>query len=100
MAVVSPETKMEYVTVVTPDTKIEYMPMIITRSKGIFFVENKKVNDSSMEHNNIAYNIYCKYQPITDRLFVGRTNARQLKFMVEDKTYLIDITKFKKRTAM
>lgn len=72
-------------------------------SQGIFFVENEKVGASKNKiqiHTNTANSIYNNYGPATDKRFVGRTNARQLKFNVKDKTYLIDITKLKKRTAM
>ncbi|ALL05174.1 hypothetical protein AQ505_06505 [Pedobacter sp. PACM 27299] len=92
-----------YVKLVSPDTKTEFGITLTTPSQGIFFVENEKVAASKNKikiHTKTANSIYNYYGPATDKRFVGRTNARQLKFNVKDKTYLIDITKFKKRTAM
>lgn len=92
-----------YIKLVSPDTKTEFGITLTTPSQGIFFVENEKVGASKNKiqiHTNTANSIYNNYGPATDKRFVGRTNARQLKFNVKDKTYLIDITKFKKRTAM
>ena len=92
-----------YIKLVSPDTKTEFGITLTTPSQGIFFVENEKVGASTNKikiHTNTANSIYNNYGPATDKRFVGRTNARQLKFNVKDKTYLIDITKFRKRTAM
>ncbi|WP_222536305.1 hypothetical protein [Pedobacter polysacchareus] len=92
-----------YIKLVSPDTKTEFGITLTTPSQGIFFVENEKVGASKNKieiHTKTANSIYNNYGPATDKRFVGRTNARQLKFNVKDKTYLIDITKFKKRTAM
>ncbi|WP_316823064.1 hypothetical protein [Pedobacter gandavensis] len=92
-----------YIKLVSPDTKTEFGITLTTPSQGIFFVENEKVGASKNQikiHTKTANSIYNNYGPATDKRFVGRTNARQLKFNVKDKTYLIDITKFKKRTAM
>lgn len=92
-----------YIKLVSPDTKTEFGITLTRPSQGIFFVENEKVGASKNKiqiHTNTANSIYNNYGPATDKRFVGRTNARQLKFNVKDKTYLIDITKLKKRTAM
>lgn len=89
-----------YVVVVSPETKMEFGIMLEAPSKGMFFVENEKVGGQNVEHTNTANSLYNKYGPATDQMFVGRTNARQLKFKTEGQTYLVDITKFKKRTAM
>ncbi|WP_316753503.1 hypothetical protein [Pedobacter gandavensis] len=92
-----------YIKLVSPDTKTEFGITLTTPSQGIFFVENEKVGASKNKikiHTKTANSIYNNYGPATDKRFVGRTNARQLKFNVKDKTYLIDITKFKNRTAM
>lgn len=92
-----------YIKLVSPDTKTEFGITLTTPSQGIFFVENEKVGASKNKikiHTKTANSIYNNYGPATDKRFVGRTNARQLKFNVKDKTYLIDVTKLKKRTAM
>lgn len=93
-----------YIKKVNPDTKTEFGITLTAPSQGIFFVENEKVNISNKNtienHTKTANSIYNKYGPSTDKRFLGRTNARQLKFNIKDKTYLIDITKFKDRTAM
>lgn len=92
-----------YIKLVKPDAKTEFGITLTAPSQGIFFVENEKVGASKNKieiHTKTANSIYNNYGPATDKRFVGRTNARQLKFNVKDKTYLIDITKFKKRTAM
>lgn len=89
-----------YIKLVSPDTKTEFGITLTTPSQGIFFVENEKVGASKNKikvHTKTANSIYNNYGPATDKRFVGRTNARQLKFNVKDKTYLIDITKFKKK---
>ncbi|WP_121966606.1 hypothetical protein [Myroides sp. N17-2] len=89
-----------YVAVVSPEAKMEFGIMLEAPSKGMFFVENEKVGGPNVEHTNTANSLYNKYGPATDQMFVGRTNARQLKFKTEGQTYLVDITKFKKGTAM
>lgn len=89
---------------VNPDTKTEFGMTLTAPSQGIFFVENEKVGASNKKtienHTRAANSIYNNYGPSTDKRFVGRTNVRQLKFNIKDKTYLIDITEFKHRTAM
>ncbi|PDS25880.1 hypothetical protein, partial [Flavobacterium branchiophilum] len=93
----------KYIKLVSAETKTEFGFTIIAPSQCIFFVENTKVNATSSQienHTKIANSIYNKFGPSSDKLFVGRTNARQLKFSITDKTYFIDITQLKKRTAM
>lgn len=93
----------KYIKVVNKDIKTEFGITISAPSQGAFFVENTKTNapnDIIEIHTKTANSIYNNYGPSTEKRFLGRTNARQLKFIIEDKTYLIDITKFKKRTAM
>jgi hypothetical protein len=88
---------------VSPETKTEFGITLTAPSQGIFFVENEKVNalQNTIEiHRKTANSIYNKYGPASERRFVGKTNARQLKFNIKDKTYLIDVSKLKKRTAM
>lgn len=92
-----------YIKLVDHDTKTEFGITITAPSQGMFFVENQKVSASKNKieiHTKTANSIYNNYGPATDIMFVGRTNARQLKFKSNNKTYLIDITQFKKRTAM
>ncbi|MBW3518071.1 hypothetical protein [Flavobacterium sp. NKUCC04_CG] len=92
-----------YIKVVNADAKTEFGITMTTPSQGMFFVENKKItgSKSALEyHNRIANSLYNDYGPSTDKRFVGSTNARQLKFITKDKTYLIDITKLNDRTAM
>ena len=93
----------KYIKLVHHDTKTEFGITISAPNQGIFFVENTTVSgqeDKIEIHSKTAKSIYNNWGPCTDERFLGRTNARQLKFILDDKTYLIDITKFKKRTAM
>lgn len=88
---------------VNQDIKTDFGITLTSPSEGIFFVENQKVAASEEEieiHKKTADFIYNKYGPATDNRFVGRTNARELKFITAKKTYLIDITMLNKRTAM
>lgn len=92
-----------YIKSVSPDVKTAFGITLTAPSQGVFFVENEKVVGSKDKidiHTKTANLIYNNYGPATNKRFVGRTNARQLKFSTKKKTYLIDITKFKKRTAM
>ncbi len=92
-----------YIKQVDPELKTAFGITLTSPSQGIFFVQNKKVDAFKSEieaHIQVANSIYNNYGPATDRRFVGTTNARQLKFHTKERTYLIDITKFKKRTAL
>lgn len=92
-----------YIKSVDPQVKTAFGITLTAPSQGIFFVQNKKVDAFKSEiedHIQAANSIYNKYGPATDLRFVGTTNARQLKFHTKDRTYLIDITKFKRRTAL
>lgn len=92
-----------YIKLVSTDTKTEFGMTFTAPSQAILFVENEKVSASknSIEiHTRNANSIYNNYGPSTDNRFVGRTNAQQLKFIIKDKTYLVDVTEFKDRTAM
>ncbi len=92
-----------YIKLVDSDVKTEFGITLTAPAQGIFFVQNKKVDAFKSEiesHNKAASSIYNNYGPATNERFVGKTNARQLKFHTRDKTYLIDITKFKRRTAL
>lgn len=96
-------TSSKYIQKVKSDAKMEFGITVTAPSQGIFFVENKSVDASKNEidkHVNAANSIYNNFGPASDERFVGRTNARQLKFNVRDKTYLIDITQLRDRTAM
>jgi hypothetical protein len=93
----------KYIKLVNRDTKTEFGFTITGPNQGVFFVENTKVRaakDKIEIHTSVANSIYNNWGPSTDKRFLGKTNARQLKFNLNDKTYLIDITEFKKRTAM
>lgn len=80
----------KYIKIVNPDTKTEFGITLTAPSQGIFFVENEKVSTSNKKtienHTRAANTIYNNYGPSTDKRFVGRTNARQLKFNIKDKT--------------
>lgn len=89
-----------YIKVVSPDTKTEFGITLKAPSEAIFFVENVNITGDNQVHTNLANSLYNQYGPATDKRVVGRTDARQLKFILKDKTYLIDITKLKKRTAL
>lgn len=92
-----------YVQLVPSDTKTEFGITLTAPSQGIFFVQNEKISapeKSNTKHIQVSNFIYNVYGPATDKMFVGRTNARQLKFSLNDKTYLVDVTKLKKRNAM
>lgn len=89
-----------YIKLVSPETKTEFGITVIAPSTAIFFVENLNVKGDNEVHTKLANSLYNQYGPATDKRVVGRTDARQLKFRLKDKTYLIDITKLKKRTAM
>jgi uncharacterized lipoprotein len=93
----------KYIQQVDPDTKTEFSITLTSPSQGIFFVENKNVTASEAEleiHTKLANSIYNQYGPATDKKFVGRTNARQLKFIVNEKAYLLEVSKLENRTAM
>ncbi|MGE6354019.1 hypothetical protein ACQKCJ_09085 [Flavobacterium sp. NPDC079362] len=93
----------KYIKLVSPDTKTEFGITLTSPSRGVFFVENQKIPASKNKieiHTKVANSLYNNYGPATDNRFIGRTNARQLKFVTNNKTYLIDITKLQKRTAM
>lgn len=92
-----------YIKSVDPQVKTAFGITLTAPSQGVFFVQNKKVDAFKSEieaHIQAANSIYNNYGPATDLRFVGTTNARQLKFHTKDRTYFIDITKFKRRTAM
>lgn len=89
-----------YIKVVSPDTKTAFGITLKAPAQAIFFVENVNVTGDNERHTNLANSLYNQYGPATDKRVVGRTDAKQLKFILKDKTYLIDITKLKKRTAL
>lgn len=93
----------QYVKLVDSDTPVDFGMTFTAPSQGIFFVENESASDSQENiqyHLRSANSIFNAYGPSTDQRYLGRTNARQLKFNLKKKTYLIDITKLKHRTAM
>ncbi len=86
---------------VNSDIKTKFGFEITTPNKAVFFVENKKSKDRVSDlHSEIADLLYQQFGPATDDFFISKTNARDLKFNLADKTYYIDVEKLPKRTAM
>ncbi|UQB70138.1 hypothetical protein [Epilithonimonas zeae] len=76
---------------------------ITSPSKALFFVENEKIDDDEEKiktHTKTANEIYSMFGEITDKMMVGRTNAKTFKFTRGKKTWLVDVNKMPKRTAM
>ncbi|MFC6268531.1 hypothetical protein [Frigoriflavimonas asaccharolytica] len=72
-------------------------------NKTVYFVENEKINTSQIESikfKNTTNKLYNNYGPATDIFYIGRTNAKDLKFNLNDKTYYLEISKLPKRNAM
>jgi len=93
----------KYIQKVDANTKTDFGITLTAPSQGIVFVENKNIEASEIQvetHTELANSIYNQYGPATDKRFVGRTNARQLKFIIDEKAYLIDVLKLQNRTAM
>lgn len=86
---------------VNSDIKTKFGFEITTPNKAVFFVENKQSKERiSDHHSEIADLLYQQFGPATDDFFIAKTNARDLKFNLADKTYYIDVEKLPKRTAM
>ena len=86
---------------VNSDVKTKFGFEITTPNKAVFFVENKQSKERiSDHHSEIADLLYQQFGPATDYFFIAKTNARDLKFNLADKTYYIDVEKLPKRTAM
>ena len=86
---------------VNSDTKTKFGFEITTPNKAVFFVENKKSKDRVSDHHvEIADLLYQQFGPATDDFFIAKTDARDFKFNLADKTYYIDVEKLPKRTAM
>ncbi|MEO5910132.1 MAG: hypothetical protein ABIP95_04545 [Pelobium sp.] len=91
----------KYIEQVKSDTKTKFGFEIPAPNKAVFFVENKNIGDStSISHTNTANSMYHKYGPARDDFFIGRTNAKDLKFNLANKTYYIAVENLPKRTAM
>ncbi|MGU3375840.1 hypothetical protein [Chryseobacterium sp. M5A1_1a] len=72
-------------------------------TKALFFVENENITaseDHIRGHKEIADKIYAQFGGATERVMVGRTNAKTFKFSNGDTTWFVDIRTFPKRTAM
>ena len=86
---------------VNSDIKTKFGFEITTPNKAVFFVENKKSKDRVSDlHSEIADLLYQQFGPATDDFFIAKTNARDFKFNLADKTYYIDVEKLPKNTAM
>ena len=86
---------------VNSDIKTKFGFEITTPNKAVFFVENKKSKDRVSDHHvEIADLLYQQFGPATDDFFIAKTNARDLKFNLAQKTYYINVEKLPKRTAM
>lgn len=72
-------------------------------TKAVFFVENENSTASENQindHKNTADKIYAQFGGATERVMVGRTNAKTFTFSNGDITWFVDVQKFPKRTAM
>ncbi len=72
-------------------------------SKAVFFVENKNIeaNEELVKtHTKAANKIHDLFGIATDKMMVGRTNAKTFKFSKGKKTWFVEINKMKNRTAM
>lgn len=72
-------------------------------TKAVFFVENESIGASEIhinDHKNTADKIYARFGGATERVMVGRTNAKTFTFSNGDITWFVDVQKFPKRTAM
>lgn len=76
----------------------------ITRpTKALFFVENENITvseDGVNEHKKIADRLYNQFNGATEKLMIGRTNAKTFKFSNGNTTWFVDVRNFPKRTAM
>lgn len=76
---------------------------ITNPTKALFFVENENIPASDERinhHKETADKIYGQFGGATERVMVGRTNAKTFKFSNGETTWFVDVQKFPKRTAM
>ena len=86
---------------VNPDTKTKFGFEITAPNKAVFFVENKNSDaQPSINHEETEDLLYNEFGPARDDFFIAKTNARDLKFNLAQKTFYIDVEKLQKRTAM
>lgn len=86
---------------VNPDTKTKFGFEITAPNTAVFFVENKNSNSRpSLDHEETADLLYNEFGPARDDFFIAKTNARDLKFNLAQKTFYIDVEKLPKRSAM
>lgn len=72
-------------------------------SKALFFVENENITASEehiSNHKKVADNFYKQFGGATERVMVGRTNAKAFKFSNGTTTWFVNVQDFPKRTAM
>ncbi|MEG0926898.1 hypothetical protein [Chryseobacterium sp.] len=76
----------------------------ITRpTKALFFVENENIKaseDCISDHKKIADRLYAEFNGATEKIMIGRTNAKTFKFSNGKITWFVDVRNFPKRTAM
>lgn len=92
-----------YIQKVNPNTKTKFGFEISAPSKAVCFVTNQKISASERRvnlHQKIANSLYNKYGPATDDFFIASTNAKDVKFNLDEKTYYIDVEQLPNRTAM
>lgn len=72
-------------------------------TKALFFVENENraaSEDHIRIHKETADRIYAQFGGATERVMVGRTNAKTFRFSNGETTWFTDVLNFPKRTAM
>ena len=76
---------------------------ITAPSKAVFFLENENIEADKERignHTNTANEIYDMFGFMTDKILVGRTNAKTFKFTKGKKVWFLDADLMPKRTAM
>ncbi len=69
-------------------------------TKALFFVQNEnlKANEKPLkEHTELSNKIYNSFGGATDKLLVGRTNAKTFKFSNGTTTWYVDVNIFTKQ---
>lgn len=88
---------------VNPETKTKFGFEVTAPNKAVFFVDNDKIETTNIASENYIKTtniLYNTYGPATDEFYIGRTNAKDLKFNLNEQTYYIEVSKLPKRTAM
>lgn len=84
-----------------PEDKADFG--ISNPSKALFFVENESIIASEehiSNHKAVADHLYRQFGGATERVMVGRTNAKAFKFSNGATTWFVNVQYFPKRTAM